>query len=168
MSVTGAATITNAAITISGNGLTNGEVFTIVNTGSGVSGSDVVNLTEAGFVGTATIVGNTLEVVISTANACSGAITASCSNAVSIGSISVAPALSIGYIINNGTIIGGVTGLGNSGTIGTLSNTGTISGSKTGITNTGTLNILSNGGTISGASRAIYSSNGTIGTLSNI
>jgi len=80
--VSGNAGITNTAITISGSGLTQRETFTIVRAGSmtnSTAGDTVTIVGTSGLTGTVTIVGNNLEVVLSsvaytgTGNAAGGA-----------------------------------------------------------------------------------------------
>ena len=66
ISVTGTASISNTAITISGTGLVSGEVFTIAKAGTGSYSGNSVYLTETGYVVTSAVVGNLLEVEIST------------------------------------------------------------------------------------------------------
>jgi hypothetical protein len=91
----------------------------------------------------------------------------------------------INSIDNSGTISGNSGGIYNSGTIKEITNSGdifaddtnvgfagienfgTISGSTTGIHNTGSISGLINSGTISGTSKAIYSTSGELGSITN-
>jgi outer membrane autotransporter protein len=55
----------------------------------------------------------------------------------------------IGRLTNNGMIMGGFSGVSNTGSIGTLSNTGVITGGKYGVDNEAVIDSLYNNGTIS-------------------
>jgi len=183
MTVSSNATVANAAITISGSGLTTGETFSIVRpggTGSYTGDTATVSGTN-GLSAAVSTSGNNLIVTLATAtdttiSTAAGAQTWSFGNftVTSTGSISggatgIAASGTLGLLSNSGSIGGTTYGVNNSGSIGTISNAagGTISGGNhTGIFSSASIGALSNSGLISGGANAINNS-GSIGTFTN-
>ncbi|MET3826255.1 hypothetical protein ABIC16_001948 [Sphingomonas sp. PvP055] len=72
--------------------------------------------------------------------------------------------VSIGQLVNSGTISNNSWAILNSGTIGTIINTGLIAGASTAIQNNAVITLIDNRGTMSGGSNVI---SGTFGTVAN-